>query len=550
MRHFYPITVAAVGRGAIRGSDGKTLNCIGSMPVQVGDIVYTDGNVVYGHSPLKASGAIFNPVESLVPFYVMGYSAYQDVGMLPCWGGFARNGNQRLSNKKLNNVLSRDINWMYAYKNKCYGNDYFATIPDHGDYIDVFIDGSIVYTAEFTTGDKSFCGKNATAGTDGKHLRFLALNLYMLENDNFTLHYTTNGGNLDANAIIAIKRNGVVINSFALGDYVDTLDDLKNLYLSYDESGEDYKRYTHESYIDGEAGLWQYDIWCSYIYTQLLSLSLTGSGGWEAVILSMCEGVIEPHTVDQEYNRETEEWEDVYSTYSVSCPVIYKVMKITSSGGKTILQERKFINKLENNGVINEAWVNAASHDVEEVAYVSEPYFTINYGNASITTNLRSIGKLMDGSGRTIASNLPLINFVALCTTDPDSSASGGAIRKRKIYRLDTGRSYTEEGAIKFLGFNSLNSAYAPRVTLRNNRASLTYGTNSESLIERASFYLFDDKTYLVCLRNNWLLYVRPNRRLEYIGSYPSMLNLEMIRVGRQKELGSMSDLIHDENAV
>lgn len=548
MKHFYPITVAAVGRGIIRSSDGKTLTCIGSMPVQVGDTVYTDGRVVYGHSPIKASGAVFNPVESLVPFFVMGYSAYQDVGMLPCWGGFARNGNQRLSNKKLNNVLIRDINWLYADKNKCYGNDYFTTISDHGDYIDVFVDNGVVYTAEFTTSDKSFAGKNASAGTQGKHLRFIALNLYMLENDNFALHYTTNGGDLDTNAIIAIKRNGVVINSFALGDYIDTLDDLKNLYLSYDESGDNYKRYTHESYLEGESGLWQYDIWCSYIYTQLLSLSFTGGGQWEAVILSICEGAIEPHTVDQEYNRETDEWENVYSNYSISCPVLYKVMKITSSGGKSILQERKFINKLENNGVINEDWVNAAEHYVEEVSYISEPYFTINYGNASITTNLRNIGKLMDKNGRTIASNLPLDSFVALCTTDPESSETGGAIRKCRIYMLDTGRSYIEEGPIKFLGFNSLNSAYAPRVIMRDNRASVTYGTSSESLIERASFYLFDDKTYLVCLRNNWLLYVRPNGRLEYIGRYPSMLNLEMIRVGRQKELGTMADLIAATN--
>ena len=112
MRHFYPITVAAVGQGAIRGSDGKTLTCIGSMPVQVGDTVYTDGRVVYGHAPIKASGAIFQAPENLIPFFVMfaSWELYEWYGV----AGYTKSGQLRKNNKTLNNDIIAAQNWLYT----------------------------------------------------------------------------------------------------------------------------------------------------------------------------------------------------------------------------------------------------------------------------------------------------------------------------------------------------------------------------------------------------------------------------------------------------
>lgn len=550
------------------GVDGKFLTCLSTFPVKAGDTVYTDGRVVYGHVPIKASGAIFSPVEHLVPFFVMFYTAYDP--QRPAWGGFTSNGARRLNNRKLNNVLWRNVNWMYVYGDRCYGNDAEFPLPDNGDYIDVWRVNRVVHTAEFTMTDKSWGGRtpnepsSAASGQSvtQRHLRFYAQNFYMLEDDDLAgVHFTPVGGKVYNNAVISIKRNGVVMRTIALGDYIDTLEDLRGVYRQYDvPDTEGYKRYRHESYLDGENPdqMFRFDVWCTYIYTQLLSFAFTNDAGdWEMVLLSLCEGAVEPHVEDVEYNNETHDYDiPVYSTYSISCPVLFKVIKITSGGQKTILQERTYINALANNGVVKtekvenvwvDAWPAARAATVTPVARVSEPYFTINQGTCSILTNLRGVKEVRDNAGRIIARDLPLIQFDRLLTTDPDAqyAVTGGAVKHYRIYQLTINRSYTEN-KFTYAGFNSGPDQYAPRITNSQGPWTLTYATDSESLVERTSFYEFSDGSRLLCQRNNCLILVRPNGRQETVAWYPSMLNLEMVRVGAQKHLGTMSDLMHD----
>lgn len=538
------------------GADGKALACIGSFPVKEGDVVYTDGRVVYGHAPIKAGGVTFKPPDHLVPFFCM--IGYFD----PEWwkiGGYTRNGVERTWNQKVSDILAQSVNWTYFYKNKFYGGDNHRTVVSNlNDFIDVWRAGRNVYTAEFTGTDAPWNGKSYRAGSEANHthaLTFLARNMYFRETDNFATRWTDTGGEVDNNSTVVIKRNGTAIRTFSLGDYTPALDMLKEIYSAYDEPAEeDYKRYTFETYLTDEPGrLYSFDIWCTYLYTQMLSFAFTdNNGGWEMVLLSMCEGTVEPHTVDTEYNRDTDEYEDVYSVFSVSCPVIYYIVKVTSSGSKPILlHQRIVVHALEDNGVTKSAWVNAETRPVEEVNICEEPYFVLNFGDCALTTNLRRIGQVIDKTGAVIARDLDIVGKRYLLTTDPNEKVSGGAINKFMRYDLDIGREYPLTPPISYFGINSGPSAYAPRLFFNGPQGTyISYRKQSETLIERLSIYQFDNGAYLICLRNQTLWYVESETgKVHWVGYYPSMLNLEMMRIKGGEELEDMPDLIADVTA-
>ncbi len=52
IRYMYPAMVEAVGRGVITAG-GKNLRTIGNIKCRVGDRIWTDGRVVYGHVPVR-----------------------------------------------------------------------------------------------------------------------------------------------------------------------------------------------------------------------------------------------------------------------------------------------------------------------------------------------------------------------------------------------------------------------------------------------------------------------------------------------------------------
>lgn len=65
-RYLYPVVVTGTGAGCVF-ADGKTLRVIGNLLVRPGDTVYTDGRIVYGHSPVREHANL--PVNSPgVPF--------------------------------------------------------------------------------------------------------------------------------------------------------------------------------------------------------------------------------------------------------------------------------------------------------------------------------------------------------------------------------------------------------------------------------------------------------------------------------------------------
>lgn len=50
---FYATRIKSVGEGIAVDVQGRTLSFIGYLPVEVGDTVYTDGNIIFGHVPPK-----------------------------------------------------------------------------------------------------------------------------------------------------------------------------------------------------------------------------------------------------------------------------------------------------------------------------------------------------------------------------------------------------------------------------------------------------------------------------------------------------------------
>ncbi len=51
-RYLYPVTVTDTGEGCVL-ANGKSFRVIGNLQVKPGDTVYTDGRIVYGHSPVR-----------------------------------------------------------------------------------------------------------------------------------------------------------------------------------------------------------------------------------------------------------------------------------------------------------------------------------------------------------------------------------------------------------------------------------------------------------------------------------------------------------------
>ncbi len=57
---FYQTTVKSVTAGGVVDVQGKSLSLIGNKFVRAGDLIWTDGNVVFGHTPVRGGGIMFN----------------------------------------------------------------------------------------------------------------------------------------------------------------------------------------------------------------------------------------------------------------------------------------------------------------------------------------------------------------------------------------------------------------------------------------------------------------------------------------------------------
>lgn len=122
---FYQTTVKSVTAGGVIDVQGKPLSLIGNKLVRVGDLIWTDGNVVFGHTPIRGGGILPNE-PSGIPV----------LGARDLRGYFTSNGKF-----KRYNIAGND--WIVNDK-KIYAHD-----TDDADIIDAEIsaDGG-VYTVE------------------------------------------------------------------------------------------------------------------------------------------------------------------------------------------------------------------------------------------------------------------------------------------------------------------------------------------------------------------------------------------------------------------
>lgn len=70
-RYMYRTTVKSVGAGCVVDTDGRVLRMIGNYPVKAGDVVYTDGEIMYGHVPIRQQAKLHISQKG-IPVYCWG----------------------------------------------------------------------------------------------------------------------------------------------------------------------------------------------------------------------------------------------------------------------------------------------------------------------------------------------------------------------------------------------------------------------------------------------------------------------------------------------
>ncbi len=70
-RYMYGTTVKSVGAGCVVDTDGRVLRMIGNYPVKEGDVVYTDGEIMYGHVPIRQQAKLHVSAKG-IPVYCWG----------------------------------------------------------------------------------------------------------------------------------------------------------------------------------------------------------------------------------------------------------------------------------------------------------------------------------------------------------------------------------------------------------------------------------------------------------------------------------------------
>ena len=438
-------TVASVGDGAITDANGCRLQMIGNLPVQPGDTVWTDGHIVYGHRPVR---------PSVKPLAQQGGIPFACTGEDRPFGYILRNGRVILLSEMEQDddyTIYMIHNWLYTDPSKLYYEYFYAHGVGTDFYLDIFCTPQSVFTAEYDRLDAPFRGMPYTSmkenvwgiETEYRDAAFLAINMYFQQNgQNFDFNWDASGY-VYSNPKVSIKRNGQEIGSFVLEDYLFAVDKLQEIYLAYDASGEDIKRYRWRGRLGGK-GPYSLDVFVGFAMTQILHFHFTdAAGNWEMIILSLAEGSCAPHTVDEEYNSEEEEYENVYSFFSFIVPVVYQVWRIKSDGVKELLQEWTVIKPLANNGVSKNEWVNAKAFPVEPVNVKRLLPFDVDFGDCVMNTDLCKINHIIDRKGDVIAHDLPLESFLELYVTNPNGTLGNngtmGAVNSQLTINLRTG---------------------------------------------------------------------------------------------------------------
>ena len=410
LRYMYNATVTGVGAGFVN-ADGKTLRTIGNLPVKVGDTVYTDGRIAYGHVPVREQSLTVNKTKG-IPY--ISYTSTSN-------GALSLAGTKIQKVDKYQDFHSKPSNWCYTYKGNFYTYWMQSANPsaqkfdtdDSSFYLDMRVTDSAVYTAEYTNADLQFQGQSATPLAQNiGDTTFYAVNFYLSEsggytpdNPQFDFNWFQHdypekgqGGQVYFNCGIRIRRNGQATQVIDLSEYQFALDTVKEYYASYDTYDGELKRYhLKASFPRGASEPITYeniDIQVSSLLTQCLHFHFTDDdGNWEMIICSKAEATLNPHTIDIEDKEEDgegeggegeggeevqsvfssktkatfnpytigaegeeggggedeEEKEEVQSVFSFDIPMVYYIVRVKSNGASEVLQSRIIVRKYDNN---------------------------------------------------------------------------------------------------------------------------------------------------------------------------------------------------------
>lgn len=562
LRYMYNATVTGAGAGFVN-ADGKTLRTIGNLPVKVGDTVYTDGRIAYGHVPVREQSLTVNKTKGIP------YICYTSTSN----GALSLSGTNIQKVDRYQDYHSKPSNWCYTYKGNFYTYWMQSQNPsaqkfdtdDSSFYLDMRVMDNAVYTAEYTNSDLPYQGLTAKpASKTRSDTSFYAVNFYLSEagsytpdNPQFTFNWfepdypsVGDGGRVYSNCGIRIRRNGQQTSMIDLSSYEFALDKIKDCYASNDIYDSELKRYHYGAYVPRGSDNYynDLDIMVTYALTQCLHFHFTDNdGNWEAIIFSMAEAMLSPHTIDTEENNG--ETEDVQSVYSFDIPTVYYTVRVRSNAAPEVLQSHFIVKKYNNNLVQKREWVNAKDYPVEEVNQKSINRFWINFDNCSLETDLRVIYEMKYGSTSIRDMGFYLRTFRYLVATDYNRiNPYGGANNAFMTYDLyNNDAEFSMSTTPSHVGFIS-GTGLGRDGVMRNISMGRAYlASDGNAYLGRMSVFPTNNK-YIFTIYNNQL-YVTDSSGKTLLSTAPYDYNMNLGVLSNIKKLNrprTINDLVTD----
>ena len=286
---FYKTQIQSVTNGGAVDVNGRSLRFIGYLPVKAGDIVFTDGNVIFGNAPPKGA-----PAVSDMPSGIPVLADYDSSGANELRGYFTDRG------KYKPNKIKGDM-WLVNDK-KTYKHD-----TDDSNIIDAEIaaDGSLYTVEKIDTQSGTDNDDVYTYSVDGKTACTFSLGVFSRSGarDYYTIPLTISFAEAHYARFNDIRKDSALI--IRKGDNKVTTLKLSSLCKSVE--GEvragvnflDIPSLTHEDHIKSRAilhnfkilpdGNWEALIWCEVWAERRFEFTSQNAGsGGRRVLNSIC----------------------------------------------------------------------------------------------------------------------------------------------------------------------------------------------------------------------------------------------------------------------
>ena len=549
------VVVRSVGVGGVVDDNGRSLRVIGNMPIKPGDTVWTDGRIVYGHRPVRPN------VKPIIGESVM----FPYAGESGC-GAFKESGEEVAAVDNIEPLKSQGSNWMYVdEKGTLYTYMMGTTTPseqriddnDSSFYLDMRVTDDAVYTAEIDINQYPYQGVEVE-NWKLHDVCFEVINLLMHETGNYSperpdfgFHWPSDGDQqVRNNTRIRVRKNGVEQESINLDRYSIVLDTFAQIYAEHDSldteikkryhwSGYDADDYSYDENVDIHVAIWT---------IQPLNFRFVDdNGNWEMTVCTTGQGSCAPHTIDQEYNSETDEYEDVHSWYAICISLVYYIIRVDSTGKQTILQRWISVKPYEKNLVIKHAaWRNARAMVVEPVSINerSQLNFYSDDGYITVKGDFSKILGIYDTQGNKVGDGYTskIFSFDKLTIPNPDVVGEHyGATNKILIINLADGSSQDAVGDVSLCPFTSLSyetlTDHPRGIKIDMNIKRAYFDVNASSYLGRLTLHRLKNGGILAAIFGQLMYVYMSNEDWYGVGTYCFNFNIDKIR--RKKKMKS-----------